>query len=100
VALGVVALGAAFGWFALQDAQMHGEWLLGRDCPFGAELAGAHPPNGTTEWCQRKDQTGSYVKYGVWNSPGFVDIPGSMISTRGVTDGKTQTTEVYTAVQG
>jgi hypothetical protein len=51
VALGVVALGAAFGWFALQDAQMHGEWLLGRDCPFGAELAGAHPPNGTTEWC-------------------------------------------------
>jgi hypothetical protein len=75
VALGVVALGAAFGWFALQDAQMHGEWLLGRDCPFGAELAGAHPPNGTTEWCQRKDQTGSYVKYGVfrvWRDDGRI----------------------------
>jgi hypothetical protein len=35
-----------------------------------------------------------------WNSPGFVDIPGSMISTRGVTDGKTQATQVYPAIQG
>jgi chromosome partitioning protein len=40
------------------------------------------------------------IKHFKWNSPGFVDIPGSMISTRGVSDGKTQTTQVYPAVQG
>ena len=36
----------------------------------------------------------------VWSSPGFVDIPGSMINSRGVTDGKTQATQVYRTIQG
>jgi hypothetical protein len=36
----------------------------------------------------------------LWSSPGCVDIPGSMISMRGVTDGKTKATQVYRAVQG
>jgi catechol 2,3-dioxygenase-like lactoylglutathione lyase family enzyme len=35
-----------------------------------------------------------------WSSPGCVDIPGSMISMRGVTDGKTKATQVYRAIQG
>jgi hypothetical protein len=42
----------------------------------------------------------AFARANEWNSPGFVDIPGSMISTRGVTDGKTQATQVYPAIQG
>jgi hypothetical protein len=35
-----------------------------------------------------------------WSSPGFVDIPGSVIRPRGVTYGKTKATQVYPGVQG
>jgi hypothetical protein len=35
-----------------------------RDCPFGAEQVGKHPPDGTEEWCQEKNEAGSYIRHG------------------------------------
>lgn len=62
--LGVLSVGGYVGWLYVNDEQMRGKMLMGRECPYGAELVGAHPPLGTLEYCQRRDERGSYVKYG------------------------------------
>lgn len=73
VGLAALAFLAYVGWQFLDGAMVMGVFMMGRNCPFGAELAGAHPPTGTTEWCQRKNDRGDYVKYGpfhVWTEDG------------------------------
>jgi hypothetical protein len=37
------------------------------DCPLWCELAGAHPPKGTKEWCQEQTADGSFRPHGPWS---------------------------------
>lgn len=39
-----------------------------RPCPRGAKLVGTPPPNGTEQWCQYQNETGSLLKNGVYRS--------------------------------
>lgn len=66
-ALAVVAVGSYVGWEYTKSRQAVGEWMLGRDCPFGAELAGDHPPRGVEEWCQ-EEVNESYVRHGAYRT--------------------------------
>jgi hypothetical protein len=84
----LVGLGGVI-WLAdaWRDGQVQGKWLLWRDCPFGTELAGKHPPDGNMEWCQEKDDQGGYRKHGpihVWYPSGR--IKGSNTTFTGTLD--------------
>lgn len=73
IAFVIFAAAGYLGWEVIHNCQEKGVALMGRDCPFGAELAGDHPPKGTAEWCQRKNDRGDYVRYGpfrVWTQDG------------------------------
>lgn len=41
-------------------------WLFPKanGCPWGTELVGLAPPNGTSQWCQKQDSKGNLVKHG------------------------------------
>jgi hypothetical protein len=83
-----VVVGMA-GWEALKGSQVKGDMLMGKSCPFGAELAGSHPPQGTEEWCQEQTENGSYRKHGVsrsWYSSGPIREQGSYV--HGKRDGR------------
>lgn len=67
------AWGLLMAWGGINDAQITGDWMFGRECPFGTTLVGAHPPAGTEEWCQKQTEGGSFVRHGrnrVWQSDG------------------------------
>jgi hypothetical protein len=80
--LGGLALAALVGWGILKEKQPKGDLLLGRSCPFGTELAGAHPPQGTEEWCQERTDNGSYRRHGIsrsWFGAGTIRERGSYV---------------------
>jgi hypothetical protein len=82
VALAVVVGVGYCGYEALKEQQTKGDLLLGRDCPFGTERAGRHPPDGTDEWCQEKDSQGSYRRHGPaqeWYPSGQLKASGSYV---------------------
>ncbi|MCG8557550.1 MAG: hypothetical protein MJD61_20020 [Proteobacteria bacterium] len=83
VVLALVAAVGSWGWTSFKDAQAHGKWLMWRDCPFGTELAGKHPPDGTEEWCQQEAEDGSYRRHGPsrsWYANGQIMNQGSYIA--------------------
>jgi hypothetical protein len=61
---------------------------------------GARPHGHPCERALIRARGHSSVRDGTWRSPGFVDIPGSVVSAGGMIHGKTKATEVYSAIQG
>jgi hypothetical protein len=92
VFLALLGLGAWWLWGKWQDEQVHGKWLFWGDCPIGTEKAGKHPPDGTEEYCQERDDKGSYVKHGMrreWYPTGQLKVEGAFV--HGQSDGRWRT---------
>ena len=65
--VGISLIAVGVGWCHGKYEQAANEGILWMDCPFRTELAGAHPPDGREEWCQKKVE-GAYVRHGSWQA--------------------------------